>query len=57
MMWKKTGTRKELLNYLTQEVGAEVEFAWMTSIFFIQGQIKTDDMGKVIKTLGNAKFL
>jgi hypothetical protein len=47
----------ELLNYLTQETGAEVEFAWMTSCFFIQGQIKTDDMGKVIKILSNAKFL
>ena len=37
ILQKKKGTRKELLNYLTAEVGTEVEFTWMTSCFFISG--------------------
>eukprot|EP00347_Sterkiella_histriomuscorum_P015597 403356425 len=57
LLQKKKGTRKELLNYLAAEVGSEVEFAWMTSCFFINGQIKTDEMGKVLRTLSNAKFI
>lgn len=57
LLQKKTGTRRELLNYLIKEVGTEIEFTWMTSVFFIQGQIKTDDLGKVIKLLSDTKFL
>ncbi|CDW71188.1 UNKNOWN [Stylonychia lemnae] len=53
---KKKGTRRELLNYLSQEVGSEIEFAWRTSCFLLTGQVKTDEMGKVIKTLSNSKF-
>lgn len=53
----KSGSKKELLSYLQKEAGSEVEFAWRTSCFFAIGQIKTDDMGKVIKTLSDAKFL
>jgi len=42
---------------LASEVGVELEFAWRTSCFLLTGQIKTDEMGKVIKTLSNAKFI
>jgi len=49
--------RKELINYLTNEVGGEVEFAWKTKLFFLKGQFKTEEMGKVIKELSEARFL
>jgi hypothetical protein len=35
ILMKKKGTKKELLTYLAQEVGSEVEFAWRSSCFLI----------------------
>lgn len=53
----KNGSKREVLGYLEKEIGQEIEISWMTSVFYMQLQIKTDDMGKVIKHLANAKFL
>ena len=54
---KKNGNRREVLSYLVAEAGSEIEVAWMTSCFYLQAQIKTDDIGKVIRYLTNGKFL
>ncbi len=32
---RKKGTRHEVMNYLVNEVGREVEFTWKSSLFFI----------------------
>jgi hypothetical protein len=40
-----------------QEAGTEIEFSWMTSVFYLQGQIKSDGMGGAIKLLTIGKFL
>lgn len=53
----KTGSKREVLKYLEKEMGSEVEISWKTSVFFMKFQIKTDEMGKVIRHLANAKFL
>ena len=54
---KKRGTKKELQSYLADEIGTEVEFSMMTSCFFLQGQVKSDELGKAFRILTNAKFL
>lgn len=54
---KKRGTKRELYSYLTTEVGNEIEFTWMTENFFLKGQIKSEELGKALKYLSNAKFL
>ena len=56
-MAKKTGTKREVLDYLQAEVGNEIEFQWMTETFFVEAQVKTEDIGKVIKILTNAELI
>jgi hypothetical protein len=54
---KKTGTKREVLDYIQSEVGNEIEFSWMTRTFFLQAQLKSENIGEVIKILANAEFL
>lgn len=54
---KKAGTKQEVYRYLEKECGSEVEFCWYTSVFYITGKINTDDIGRVIKYLSNAKLI
>jgi hypothetical protein len=43
--------------YLIQEVGGEVELSWRSSLFFMQGKIKTENMGQVLKYLALSKLV
>jgi hypothetical protein len=54
---KDKGTKQELLTYLEHEIGTEIEFAWMTSKFFMQATLKTEELGKAIKLLSMSKLI
>lgn len=53
----KKGTRAELINYLVQEVGTEIEFVWKTKYFYVSGQVKTEDLGNVLKLLSKGDVI
>jgi hypothetical protein len=54
---KDKGTKQELLNYLEHEIDTEIEIAWMTSKFFFQATLKTEDLGKAIRYLSMSKLI
>jgi len=53
----KSGSKRELLNYLTSEVGGNVDFVWKNKLFFLEGTLKTPEMGKAFKTLASVYFM
>jgi hypothetical protein len=38
-------------------VGQEIEFAWRTKYFYMQGQIKTEDLGNVLRLLSKGDLI
>lgn len=54
---KDKGSRQELMNYLVKEIGNELEFSWMTSMFFMNGTLKTEDLGKALQLLSLSKLI
>ena len=53
----KTGSKREFLNYLTYEVGNEVVFSWKNKFFFFEGKLKSQDLGKALRTLACIYFI
>ena len=56
-MEAKRGSKQEVMCYLENEIGEEVEIAWNTSMFFFEGILKTKDMGTVLKYLAIANLI
>ncbi|TNV74811.1 hypothetical protein FGO68_gene9904 [Halteria grandinella] len=53
----KKGSKAEVMNYLIHEVGQEIEFIWKTKHFYMQGQIKTEDLGSVLRLLSKGELI
>ncbi len=49
--------KQEVINYLVNEIGEDLEFSWNTDLLFMEGNIKVSNLGTVIKQLAAAKFI
>ena len=52
-----SNNKNNFIQYLTQEVGQEIDIAWKTKFFFMTATIKTDDIGYIINILNKASLL
>ena len=53
----KKGSKEEMISYLKDEVGNEIEFCWRTEWFFLQGQIKAEELGSIINLFNKANII
>lgn len=50
----KKGTKAELIQYLMQEVGWEIDIQWRTEFFYMSAQVKADELGQIIGILNRS---
>lgn len=53
----KKGSKAELIAYLVEQVGTEIDFVWKTRYFYITGKINADDLGSALGLISKANLL